>query len=225
MLKFRYFQLRLPCSFDELLKIFLNFQKENSRSEITLIRKLRNEIFFIARFNRYISTKMLSPDGILIITEVPTIETYSIKIFKQNKKIFLCCTDPPRGTKFIDEILTKLLDSNSYFFEQVEFQHSLIFSFIKNFNSYKLVSAKIRDFHVYDNAVGRLEVSSQDGLTDEIAPFLRDKHYKIDALTYSVSHLSYHGLIYFSRNGTLRISDGISDFSMPLIEVALGKKE
>ncbi|UOD27678.1 hypothetical protein INH39_19460 [Massilia violaceinigra] len=223
MLKFRYFQIRVPCSFDELARMAVSGGADNSTPEIGVVKQLKGQIFLRSSFTRFIAANTLSNDGVIVATNVPTVDVYAIRIFVENKKLFLCCSDPPRGSRFVSEILSKILREDNYFFESIEINHELISKHIVNFSGCKLVSAKVRDFHVYNGAVGRLEISSQDGLAEDIAPFLKGKHYKIDALAYAISHGLSHGLIYFSRNGTLRVSDALAEIAIPLFESALGE--
>lgn len=221
MLKLRYFQIRLPCSFLEFARLALAVQADSSASDITVIKHQKKQIDLSASFTRYIATRTFATDGSVVVANVPTVDTYRIKLFAEKNKFFLSCADPPRGSRFISDIFTKILGNDDYFFQAVELDYVTIEKYIAHFNSFKLVSAKVRDFHVYDGAVGRLEISSQDGLMDGIAPFLKGKHYKVDALTYSVSQGMSHGLIYFSRNGTLRVSDAFGDVAIPLFEQVL----
>jgi hypothetical protein len=225
MLKCRYFQLRLPCSFNELMQMASDVLPSDSAPDVSIVRKLKGQIILQTSFTRYLSTRMIAPGGEVIVNSIPTIDTYHVKIFEVNKKHFLCCNDPPRGAKFVQDLLSNLLRSDRYFFESIELDQALISAYIKNFNTAKLVSAKVRDFHVYGNAVGRLEISCYEGLMDGIAPFLYGKHYKVDAFTYAISHGLCHGLIYFSKNGTLRISDSLKEVAIPLFERVLGEAD
>jgi len=110
------------------------------------------------------------------------------------------------------------MPDEQYFIEALEFKPELIAIHVKSFDAARLVSAKVRDFEVYDGAVGRLEITSQNGLLPEIAPFLQNKFYRIELLTYEVSQRFVKGLAYYYRNGTLKVSTSLIENAFPSFE-------
>ena len=145
-------------------------------------------------------------------------ERYSVRFFQAGAGLVLSLMDPPRGSRVTTEVLSKLVGKDEYFIEPLEINTKMILGHISNFDSARLVSAKIRDFKVYDNAIGRLEISSKDGLAEEIAPFLVGKYHKVDSLTYEVTHQFKRALICYASSGTVRVSG-------PLVETAFSTFE
>ncbi|WP_175810885.1 hypothetical protein [Burkholderia cepacia] len=120
--------------------------------------------------------------------------------------------------KFIEEVLEKTLAGESYFFEALELTRAVVESHVSRFDAARLVSAKVRDFMVYDGAVGRIEITSKLGLRHDVAPFLEGKYYKIDSLAYEVTNGFTQGLVHYSSNGTIRVSGPLVDVAFPFFE-------
>jgi len=145
-------------------------------------------------------------------------ERYSVRFFQAGADLMISLLDPSRGSRVTTEILSILVSKEEYFIEPLEINSNIIQRHIGGFDSSRLVSAKIRDFKVYENAIGRLEISSKDGLPEEIAPFLTGKYHKIDALTYAVTHQFQRGLICYMSSGTVRVSGPLVETAFPMFE-------
>ena len=220
MLKIRYYKLRVQDRigissltskvFDLGISSGLEVIEANPRSLVlrfTAIRQLE-------------ATQILD-DGSEAKTQIPTIERYVARFFKSDTTLMFSLSNPPRGSRIATEILELVLGGQQYFVEPLEISLKMIKGHISFFDSAKLVSAKIRDFRVYDNAVGRLEISSKEGLPDDIAPFLGGKYFKIDSLTYEISHDLVRGLICYFNSGTVRVSGPLIEAAFPTFEKQL----
>jgi hypothetical protein len=164
----------------------------------------------------------IRPDGEEVRTTVPTMEQYKIRLFSVGSKLYLCLLDPPRGTRVACDVLDLICAEHRYFVEAYEIDKSLIDRHVGHFGLARLVSAKVRDFRVDDDAVARLEVSSKEGLSAEIAPFLSGKFYRVDSMTFEISHDFRKGLITYASNGTLKVSDALAEFAFPAFESLIG---
>ena len=220
MLKIRYYRLRLPSGFG-INSLQLSAYKLESGSGISVLRASSDELVIRYTVTRHIETTQILSDGSAVKTSIPTMEQYSLRFFRANSGVILSLLDPPRGLRITSEVLGLLLGQSEYFIEVLEMSSGLIKGHIERFDSARLVSAKIRDFKVYENAVGRLEIGSKDGLSEEIAPFLAGKYYKIDSLTYEITHQFQRGLICYSSNGTVRVSGPLVEIAFPTFELDL----
>ena len=217
MLKIRYYKLRVPQGYGvaSLSTVAYKLGQENG---IFVVEATSENLVLRYAITRHIETIQILGDGSEVRTQIPTMERYSVRFFQTGSSLMLSLLDPPRGSRVTTEILDKLLGNNDYFIEPLEINIMMIRGHISGFDSARLVSAKIRDFKVYDNAVGRLEISSKDGLPDEIAPFLMGKYHKVDSLTYEVTHQFQRGLIYYANNGTVRVSGPLVESAFPSFE-------
>lgn len=220
MLKIRYYRLRLPSGLG-MNSLESSAYKLASSSEISVLRASSDELVIRYTVTRQIEAIQILRDGSAIKSSIPTMEQYSLRFFQSSTGVILSLLDPPRGLRIATEVLGLLLGHSEYFIEVLEISSALIKGHIEKFDSAKLVSAKIRDFRVYDKAVGRLEISSKEGLTEEIAPFLVGKYYKIDSLTYEITHQFQRGLICYSSNGTVRVSGPLVEVAFPMFELQI----
>lgn len=220
MLKIRYFKIEFPFTIFEFLAHLKRDGKFNEK--IRILSSTEREVVFSYTIMRLIAIRKFIEDGTSISESASTMDQHTIRIFSKKEKIYLAIVDPPRGNRIILEFLDDLCGDREYFLEPLEINAELIDLHIGRFDSATLVSAKIRDFEVYEGAVGRLEITSHAGLLPTIAPFLENKFHRIDALTYEVSKKFTKGLIYYLRNGTLKVSTPLIDLAFPFFEDSLG---
>jgi hypothetical protein len=222
MLKIRYFKIEFPFAFHE----FLAYLKQNGKlgDKIKILSSAAKEIVFSYTVMRVLMIRKFTDAGESIVESASTMDQHTIRLFGKNKKIYIAISDPPRGSRIISDFLDIVCDDRPYFVEPLEISPNLIEIHTSSFDSATLVSAKIRDFQVYDGAVGRLEITSHAGLKPEIAPFLIGKFHRVDSLTYEVSEKFTKGLIYYLRNGTLRVSTPLVDVAVSRFENSLGNE-
>lgn len=211
MVKIRYFKIRLP-RIGSLSDLADNSNKISNWSNINLLKSSYGELIVTVTTSRELRTIQYLIDGSTVAGVAMTMEQHSIRLFRQGENFFLALLDPPRGAKIVNDFLDVLLAGQEYFIEPLELARAIIERHISSFESSRLVSAKVRDFQIYEKAIARLEVTSKEGLLPEIAPFLEGKFHRVDSLTYEVTHKFRKGLINYSANGTIRVS-------APLVEV------
>lgn len=221
MLKVRYFQIELSLKLKNLADHIMREYARDSKRQVKISYFSEDDIVSTYRVERLISIRKLLEDGTTIIDSASTTDLHTIRLFKKHGKVYLSIIDPPRSSKIVSEFLDYIIPDQDYFIENLEITAAIIDRHVSNFDSYKLVSAKIRDFAVYEGAIGRLEVTSQSGLRPNIAPFLENKFHRIDSLTYEVTLGFTQGLIYYNRNGTIRVSAPITEKAFPLFEECL----
>ncbi|MDM8356044.1 hypothetical protein [Pandoraea communis] len=156
--------------------------------------------------SRLVTIFRRNENGEISTESIDTLDQTSINLLTTKKGVLISAISPPRGAKYIEFLLEALSPNDLYFYEPLEITDKIIKKHVSKFEVSKLVSAKIRDFSVYDGAVGRLEIASKNGLTDEIAPFLIGKNFKIDTLTYEISHRFSNFSISYSSNGTVKFN-------------------
>lgn len=217
MLKIRYYKLRLPNDAGVSMLASTAY-RVGENGGISVVQASSNELFLQYTITRQIEATQIMSDGSEVRTFVPTMERHSIRLFQAAEGLVLSLLDPARGSRVTTEVLSKLVGKEEYFIEPLEISTKIIRVHVSEFDSARLVSAKVRDFRVYDSAVGRLEVSSKEGLADEIAPFLAGKYYKIDSLTYEITHQFKRGLICYSNNGTVKVSGPLVEVVFPTFE-------
>jgi hypothetical protein len=220
MLKVRYFRIRLSQSLKEFGELATSVEKRLS-SRVALVRHGADEVIIRYTVIRLINTVQILPDGSELKDTVQTMEQHSVRFFQRNGNMYLSVIDPPRGLKVLGQLLDAVVGGNDYFFEPLELTKSLIERHVAKFDAARLVSAKVRDFQVYEGAVGRLEVTSQAGLQPGIAPFLENKFHRIDSLTYEVTAGFVQGLICYTSNGTVRASGPLVEIAFPTFEASL----
>lgn len=221
MLKVRYFKVDLPVDLPHVAKNIGAMGKSKLNRQLKLLRLTESDMIVSYRVEKLIPIRRYLDDDSFEVQTASTTEIFTIRIFKNSKNFYLSIIDPPRGGKIISEFLDDIFLNDDYFIEPLEIGRELIDSHVKKFDAAKLVSAKIRDFEVYKGAVGRLEVTAQNGLIPSIAPFLEDKFHRIDALTYELSKGFRQGLVYYTKNGTIKVSAPLVEDAFPLFEQCL----
>jgi hypothetical protein len=169
-------------------------------------------------FSRTISIARRHDDGEVIWEPIETIDQVLVRMFRGKKAIVLSAINPPRSSKYIETLMSEVVGQSGYFYEPLEINEATIKKHISKFEVTRLVSAKVKDFAVYEGAVGRFEVTSKHGLKDEIAPFLDGKYYRLDSLTYEVTHKFATFLIMYSSNGALKVNENYLDMLLPSFE-------
>lgn len=217
MLKVRYYKLRMPheSGVASLASAAFKLGPENGISVLEFTSK---NLVLRCTFTKLIETTQILSDGSEVRNQIPTMEQYSVRFFQAGAGLMFSLLDPPRGSRVTAEVLSKLVGKDEYFIEPLDIKAEMIRAHISSFDSARLVSAKIRDFKVYDNAIGRLEISSKDGLSEEIAPFLIGKYHKVDSLTYEVTHQFKRGLICYVNSGTVKVSGPLVETAFPSFE-------
>lgn|GEM_PF-3270699 len=169
-------------------------------------------------FSRTISIARRRDDGEVIWEPVETVDQVLVRMFKGKKTIVLSAINPPRSSKYVDILMSEVVGQSGYFYEPLEISEATIKKHVSKFDLARLVSAKVKDFAVYEGAVGRFEVTSKHGLKNDIAPFLDGKYYRLDSLTYEVTHKFVTFLIMYSSNGALKVNDNYLDMLLPSFE-------
>lgn len=224
MLKVRYFRLRFPAGFDrfrEAAATRSSQRQQDGSLGIQVLKSTASDLILSCKTTRFLTTTQFLDDGSSVKTAVPTAEMHSLRIFAKADALFISVLNPARGLRIVDSVLAAIANGSEFFFEPLEISQALIDAHVAHFSSARLVSAKVRDFNVYQDAVGRLEVSSRSGLPQEIAPFLSGKFYRTDSLTYEVTHDFVQGLIWYSSNGTVRASGPLVEVAFPMLEGSL----
>ena len=217
MLKVRYFKIQVQNEFSGFLAL-LHKESKSTNSPIRILASGETELIFTYAFSRPIKVRRILDDGSEKVDALTTVDIYNFRFFSTSHANYLCVIDPPRGGAMLTGLLNLIMGDSLYFVESLDFTPELIRKHAEKFDSARLVSAKVRDFEVYKGAVGRLEITSRDGLSPTIAPFLEDKFYRVDALTYEVSEKFMQGLIYYYRNGTLKVTGPLVELAFPSFE-------
>ena len=220
MLKVRYFRIRLPVPLSNCIEVVTRLV-DLPRPAITILKSSNNELIVKYRAIRQITTYEILDDGAEVRRSVPTMDLHSIRLFQLRDSFLLSIIDPPRGSRAVVEFLDLMIPQGGYFFEPLEITTAMVEKHVRSFDSARLVSAKIRDFHVYEGAVGRLEISSKAGLQPGIAPFIGDKFHRIDSLTYEVTDKFTQGLVHYASSGTIRASGPLVEVAFPAFEAVL----
>lgn len=219
MLKVRYSRVRLPVSLDTLATLAKDWIPVDDR-RLRITRASAGELVINLTAVRMVRiTEMVDDEP--VTKPVPTMERHTFRLFAGKSDIYLSLLNPTRTSGVVEEVLDALLAGRHYAVEPLEIGQDLIARHTRKFAAARLVSAKIRDFKVYENAIGRLEVTSKAGLPNEIAPFLEGKFHRVDALTYEVTHDFTTGLIWYSSGGTVRVSGPLVAKAFPLFEEEL----
>jgi hypothetical protein len=221
MLKIRYFSIRLPIKLGDLASSLTLRQVDLFTKGLRIVQSSSTDIIFAYTVERMVSIRRFLADGEEVVETAATMDRYSIRLFQMGEKTYLSLVDPGRSSKIIIDMLDSIFQDGGYFLDVLEIQSALVEKHTSLFDSAKLVSAKIRDFEVYDGAVGRLEISSQNGLLPEIAPFLEEKFYRVDSLTYEITHKFTQGLVQYARSGTVKISGPLISIAFPFFESCL----
>ena len=221
MLKVRYYAVRIECQGGGMSHVH-QMARQLSDPRLILISMGKSDVVVSYQAIRYVRTVSLAEDGTEATTEHPTVDRYRIRIFEgSERRLFLSVIDPPRSGRVIASALSLLIPGVRVLFEAVVFGGELIRRHTERFEAAKLVSAKIKNFHIYDNAVGRLEVTSRAGLQNGIAPFVEGKFFEMDSMTYEIVSELKKGLVCYSSSGTVRVSEPIVELAFPLLEALL----
>lgn len=215
MLKIRYFRVNLPYDTRDFANAIA--QRINA-SAVKVVHSSMHDVVFTFSSPRATQIRKIMEDGSELMESVLTIDIYSFRLFETQQHQYLSIIDPPRGSRVITDLMELILGDVQYYIEPLKLTPDLIKRHAEKFDSARLVSAKVRDFEVYDGAIGRLEITSQNGLLPSIAPFLENKFHRVDALTYEVSQRFTRGLIYYYRNGTLKVSGPLVEVAFPAFE-------
>lgn len=218
MLKVRYFRFKTAGGITALKRAV---NRLDHRSPVVVTRLEDADIVFTHTVSREVQVIEALPDGEEVVKSYPSIERRLIRAFMRDDNVFFSIVDPPRSGRAMSDALSVLLPDVQFFLEPLEISLPLITAHTKNFSSARLVSAKVRDFQVTTSSVGRLEVTSKEGLPEEIAPFLEGKFYRLDSVAYEVTHDFTRGLITYSSNGTVRVSGPLVDVAFPSFESVL----
>lgn len=223
MLKIRYFSLKLPCSISEF-STKARRHRSSAASRIAVVRDASDDLVLTHTSVRYVTVTQIADDGTITRESVPTMDQTSLRIFGRGDRTFLSVLNPGRSVRSLEQVIQQVVGDDAFFYQPLEITRELIDRHVARFETARLVSAKVRDFKVYDEAVGRLEISSKSGLQSSIAPFLDGKFYRIDALAYEVTHDFTQALIWYSSSGTLRVSGPLVEVAFPLFEEELQEK-
>jgi hypothetical protein len=218
MLKVRYSKLRLPLSIAEFAEKCARWRPKEKGARLRVASRSDRDVVLNHVAVRLVTVSDFTEDGTQVKRTVPSLEQHQFRIFKGRSDIYLAVLNPGRGVKAVESLMDSVLSGDQYFIEPLEITTELIEKHVRQFTSARLVSAKIRDFKVSDTAVGRLEIVSKGGLPDEIAPFLKGKYYRIDALTYEITHDLTQGLVWYSSGGTVRMSGPVAEVAFPVFE-------
>ncbi|MFM0565646.1 hypothetical protein [Paraburkholderia sediminicola] len=167
---------------------------------------------------RIISIARRDDDGEVVWDSVETVDRVAVKIQISKQRTVISAINSPRSVKFVDALMSELCQGGRYFFESMEIDEALVKKHVSRFDTARLVSAKVRDFAVYEGAVGRFEVTSKNGLMENIAPLLQGKYYKMDSLTYEVTHKFSSFLVTYMNGGGIKINEDYLDLLLPTFE-------
>lgn len=221
MLKVRYVRLRFDLN---VFKSLAHREHELAKKRLKIIQMDASGIEFHYTIIRQLSAVEILADGAERKTSIPTMERYSVRIFQAASQIYMALLDPPRGTRIQSEILSVLIADQDYFFEPLEISRPMIVKHISRFDSARLVSAKVRDLKISDTAIARLEVASKEGIDSDIAPILHGKFFRLDSMTYEVTHKFQRGLVTYMSNGTVRAATALVETVFPGFEQVLVEK-
>lgn len=220
MIKVRYFRVSVPFSIEEIGEVCARAPSVNSGETITIVAIGGGELILRYQVLRTLTAIRISIDGEEIKESIPTVERLVLRMFTGSRGQYLSIIDPPRSMQNILGFLQRIVGSD-FFIEPIEINRELVTLLTRQFETAKLVSAKVRDFSPYEGAVGRFEVSSKEGLKPDIAPFLDGKFYRIDSLTFEIVQGFKKGMVCYLANGTIRASDSIKNYVFPFFEKSL----
>jgi hypothetical protein len=221
MLKVRYSKIRLPMPLEAFALRCARWRSPDPALKLRVLRSNSSEVILTHDAVRFLTVTDIGDNGEPVRRQVPTFEQHTFRIFQTGKSTILSVLNPGRGSRAVEGLVEDVMQDERYSIEALEISTELIGRHIRRFAAAKLVSAKVRDFKVYDTAVGRLEISSKTGLPAEIAPFLEGKFYRIDGLTYEITHDMIRGLIWYSAGGTVKMSGPVAETAFPLFEKEL----
>jgi hypothetical protein len=216
MTKIRYSRVRLPVQFRQLAELCVAWTPEDGR-KLKVIKSTSEELVLkLTAFRTLQVTEIMNDEP--VVRTVSTVDQQAFRLFEGRAGCYLALLNPGRGSGAVETALEEVLTGQRFLIEPLEITPNLIARHTAKFAAARLVSAKVRDFKVYDNAVGRLEITSKSGLPPEIAPFLRGAFHRIEAQTFEVTHEFVTGLVWYSTGGTIRVSGPLVQKVFPLFE-------
>ncbi len=217
--KIRFFVVNLGFSIEELvaqIKVVAN--RVPGKVVVVDVGRESKSISLYVFVAREISIARRDESGDVTWETVETVDRVPMRIYSARKSIVISAINPPRGSRYVDVLMSEVCEDEGYFFEPLEITEPMIRKHVAKFDSARLVSAKVRDFAVYEGAVGRFEVTSKNGLKEEIAPFLEGKYYRMDSLTYELTHRAASFLVAYSNNGGIKVNSNHLDVMLSSFE-------
>lgn len=218
MRRFKYLRVRVPQTLIRNHSKNFDFYSDQG---LSVVRASSREISLEFTAIRNLSAVKILEDGSVVRTDVPTMERYLARLRVSGGNGFLVLEDAPRGTRVQDDILRILCRDDDYYFEPLQITTEMIFDHIANFDLFKLVAAKVRDLRLSNSVVCRIEVSSKEGVGDELNRLVEGKFHRLDSMTFEVIHQFQKGLITYSSGGALRVADSLVDGALNVFEDAL----
>lgn len=217
--KVRFFAVKFEFSKDQLIsRVKAASRRVPQKIVLSDVDEARPSASLYLFHPRIISIAKRSDDGEVVWDSVETVDRIAVKIQISRQRAVISAINAPRSTKFIDFLMSELCQGEQYFFESMEIDSALAKKHTLKFDAARLVSAKVRDFAVYEGAVGRFEVTSKNGLIDDIAPFLKGKYYKMDSLTYEITHGFSNFLVTYSSGGGIKVNEHYLDVLLSSFE-------
>lgn len=221
-IKIRFFSVTFDFPADELmLRVKAAAVRVTEKIVLAELDEARQSASLYLFQPRTVSIARRDDNGEVVYELVETVDRVAVKIQTSKQRIIISAINPPRSVKFVDALMIELCQGGRYFFESMEIDENLVKKHVSIFDSARLVSAKVRDFAVYEGAVGRFEVTSKNGLMDNIAPFLQEKYYKMDSLTYELTHNFSSFLVTYMNGGGMKINENHLDLLLPTFEQLL----
>ena len=218
MRRFKYLRVRVPQA------VIRNHAKNHeiySDHGLSIVRSNSREISLEFTSTRNLSAVQILADGSIVRTDVPTMERYFARLRVSGGNGFLVLEGAPRGTRIQDDILKILCRDDDYYFEPLQITSQMIFEHVANFDLYNLVTAKVRDLRLSNSVVCRIEVSSKEGVGDELNRLVEGRFHRLDSMTFEITHQFQRGLITYSSGGALRVADSLADCALSFFEDAL----
>lgn len=218
MRRFKYLRVRVPQAVIRNHSKNLDFYSDQG---LSVVRANSRDISLEFTATRNLSVVKILADGSVVRTNVPTMERYLARLRVSGGGGFLVLEDAPRGTRIQDDILRILCRDDDYYFEPLQITTEMISKHVANFDLFKLVTAKVRDLRLSDSVVCRIEVSSKEGVGDELNRLVQGKFHRLDSMTFEIIHQFQKGLITYSSGGVLRVADSLADEALNVFEDAL----
>ena len=207
-LNVRLLRIRTECALDAAYQNVVDGGWRRSSNIVTVDKSAEDGGgAFDVILRRKIQFSVRDADGLFATEAVDSFERFSVRLYELKRDFVLAVINPPRGTRYIESLLGVFFGEDNFHYDSVDVTEDLVRRHVERLGIAKLVSAKIRDFPIYDGAVARLEVSSRKGIKPGIAPFLKDKFYKFDSATYEITDRFSSFLITYNGSGSLKISD------------------
>jgi hypothetical protein len=218
MRKLRYFKVRLPCDLNVFSVYAIKASAAEPKRRLTVVSAAGDQVLIRMTIDRTVSTVDILEDGTEVHRTLSASERRSVRFFQRGSVTYVALEDPPRGTSMLRDLFELTLRGTDYFLEAFEIDAVLVAAHAAQFDAAKLVSAKVRDFSVYEGATGRLEITSHAGLDPAIAPFLAGAFYRMESFTYELTLGRDQGLVQYGATGTLRASNHLAEIVFRLFE-------